>query len=186
MLDLIKTFIAGIWIEKRYRYVVIFLMICSLYRFYHWMIVLLNYEMHPVIFKGIQDDGGLRFTFAKKYDQTIYPQNWQLPKRHGVRNKNYDVKAIRDSKVCEVEFFKIYSNAVSALVRSAVGDKFAIHFDKKFPKNVGEIFYIDKNGIEKSIYRTLYVQGMIFDKVKDVNYCEEIMKIGGKMPKLKT
>ena len=183
MLDLIKTFIAGIWMEKRYRYIVIFLMICSLYRFYNWAVVLFNYEMHPVTFKGINDNGSLRFTFAKKYDQTIYPKNLQLPTRYGVRNKNYDIKAIRDSKACEAEFFKIYSNAVDALVRSAVGEKFAIDFEKKFPKNVGEIFYIDKNGQEKSIYQALYSQGMIFDKTKDVNYCEEIMNIGGKIPK---
>ena len=183
MLDLIKTIIAGIWVEKRYRYIVIFLMICSGYRFYNWMVVRLDYEMYPVAFKSINNDGSLRFTFAKKYDQTIYPKNLQLPTKYGVRNKNYDVSTIRDSKACEAEFFKIYSNAVSALVRSAVGDKLAIHFDKKFPKNVGEIIYIDKNGVEKSIYQTLYSQGIVFDKTKDVNYCEEVMKMSGKLPK---
>ena len=185
MFDLIKTIIAGIWVERRYRYIIIFLLACSAYRFYNWAVVLFDYEMHPVVFKQINDDGSLQFTFAKKYNQTIYPQNLQLPTRHGVRNENYDVKAVRDSKACEAEFFKIYSSAVMALVRSAVGDKFAIHFEKKFPKNVGEIFYIDKNGVEKNIYQALYSQGMVFDKTKDVNYCEEVMKISGKSLKVK-
>ena len=174
MIDLIKTFILGIWIEKRYRYIFLFLTIAILYRILKWIMVLTTFTMSPVSFISINNDGSLKFVFLKKYIQNIYPNNYQLPVKNGRKNKNYEVKNIYNTKECEKEFFKIYQDAISRLINSSVDKKFIIHFDKKFPTKIGDISYFNNLNNEVFIYETLYNQGFIFDKKKDINYCLEI------------
>ena len=175
MFDLIKTFIIGIWIEKKYRYFFIFITITIIYRIVKWSIVFFTFVMTPVTFISINNDGSLNFLFLKKYTQTIYPKNYQLPTKHGKRNKNYDTH-LYDSKKCEQEFFKIYENAVQHLINSSAEKKFIIYFDKKVPHKIGDISYYNNLDLEVFIYERLYDQGFIFDKLSDVNYCEELKK----------
>ena len=90
MLDLIKTFILGIWIEKKYRYFFLFILITLIYRFTMWFLSITPSELAPVNFMSLNSDGSLTFIYRDKYEQTIYPQNYQLPRRYGHKNKNYD------------------------------------------------------------------------------------------------
>lgn len=176
MLDLIKTFIYGIWIEKKYRYLFIFIVITLVYKMAKWMAVFWLFEMSPVVFNQINNDGSLSFQFAKKYEQSIYPKDYQLPTKAGKKNKNYDIKKVVNTKKCEAEYFaKIYIPAVNSLIKSSADSKFLIYFYKKIPKKVGDVSYFNNTDKEKYIYETLYKQGIIFHKLKDVNYCE-IMK----------
>jgi len=176
MIDLIKTFILGIWIEKKYRYLFLFILFTMLYRFAKWLAVIVAFEMTPVKFISINNDGSLNFVYLKKYEQTIYPNGYQMPTKNGKKNENYDVKGVIDTKQCEKDFFKIYETAVLKIINSSTENKFIIHFDKKFPKNIGEISYFDNNDNEKYIYETLHKQGFIFDIDKDINYCNEVKK----------
>ena len=177
MLDLIKTFFLGIWVEKKFRYLFLFLIICSFYRFIKWFSVLIIYTMAPVSFSQVNDDGSLSFVFLKKFDQKIYPKNYQMPTKNGHKNKNYDIKDVINTKKCEQDFFKQYKNAVEYIIKSSVDNKFIIYFDEKFPTKIGEIGYYDSADVEQFVYEKLYKQGFIFDKKKDINYCEEYKKI---------
>jgi len=112
------------------------------------------------------------FNFARKYDQVVYPKDFQLPTRYGKRNKKFDLRGFRESKDCEKEFFKIYERAVDALIRSSANKKFVIDFESKFPKNIGEVSYLDGSGNNVDIYETLYRQEMIFKADKEIDYCK--------------
>ena len=177
MLDLIKTFILGIWIEKKYRYLFIFIVFTLAYRFTVWVISLSIYEMAPVDFVSINKNGSITFIYEKKYEQTIYPYNMKLPTKSGHKNKHYDIKNVKDTKQCEQDFFKLYVKALNDLLKSSADGKYIIRFVKKFPKNIGEISYFDTDNIEKEVFKTLYNQGFIFDTSDDVDYCEELKKI---------
>ena len=177
MFDLIKTFILGIWEDKKARYLAIFFVICGLYRFIKWTIVFTSYQITPVSFVSVQDDGALVFNFVRKYEQVIYPKDFQLPTRYGRRNKKFDLKGFRESKTCEKEFFKIYERAVDSLIRSSANKLFVLDFERKFPKNIGEASYLDVNGNNTNIYETLYKQGMIFDAGIEVDFCKVLQNL---------
>ena len=57
MFDIIKTFILGILVDKRYRFIFIFIAISLVYRFILWSIVAINYELSPVYFVGVNKNG---------------------------------------------------------------------------------------------------------------------------------
>ena len=177
MLDLIKTFILGIWIEKKYRYFFLFIFITLIYRLYSWVSVIMLQEISPVEFVKIEKDGALTFVYKKKYEQTIYPNDFQLPSKNGHKNPNYDVKDIKDTKKCEKDFFVLYQKATMDILKSSADNKYIIKFGNKFPKKIGEITYYDSDNIETSVFQKLYHQGFIFNQEKDVDYCEELKKI---------
>ncbi len=174
MFDLVKTFIFGIFFEKKYRYIFLFILITLIYRFILWLLVLFMYEMSPVDFVKLNNDGSLTFVYAKKYEETIYPYNFQLPTKSGRKNKKYDVKDIKNTKHCERDFFVLYKKAVSDLLKSSEDGKYILKFEKKFLKNYGEISYYDSEKKERSVFKTLREQGFIFDKNEDIDYCKEL------------
>ena len=175
MLDLIKTFILGILIDKKIRYIFIFIFLSFLYRFIKWLLVVSLYEMSPVSFSKVNNDGSLSFIFLKRYEQTIYPEKYQLPTRYGKRVKEFDVKMPYKTKDCEANFFKIYENLVVNFFRNNK-DVFTIDFVSKFPRNIGDISYDDgKHNIVK-IYEKLKKEGVIFNRNEKINYCDELKK----------
>lgn len=176
MLDLIKTLILGILIDKKYRYIFLFILITLIYRFMLWIAVLSIYKMSPVEFIKINDNGSLTFIYAKKYEETMY-SNYQIPTKTGRKNKKYDVKNVKNTKQCESDFFKLYERAVNNLLKSSKDKKFILIIEKKFPVNIGEITFFDKENIEKPIFKTLYEQGFIFDKSQEVDYCKELKRL---------
>ena len=91
MFDLIKTFILGIWIEKKYRYLFLFILFTLFYRFLMWIISISTYEMAPVDFIKINNNGSLTFIYNKRYEQVIYPNGFKTPTKSGHKNKKYDI-----------------------------------------------------------------------------------------------
>ena len=176
MLDLIKTLILGILIDRKYRYIFLFIFVTLIYRFMLWVAVLSIYEMSPVEFVKINDNGSLTFIYAKKYKETIY-SNYQIPTKTGHRNKKYDVKNVKDTKQCESDFFKLYKRAINDLLKSSGDKKFILKIEKKFPVNIGEIIFFNKENVEKPIFKSLYEQGFIFDKSQEVDYCKELKRL---------
>ena len=176
MLDFIKTLILGIWIDKKYRYIFLFILVTLIYRFMLWVAVLSIYEMSPVEFVKINDNGSLTFIYAKKNKETIRPDEYQLPTKNGHKNKKYDIKNVKDTKQCESDFFELYKHAVNNLLRSSEDKKFILKIKRKFPINIGEVTYFDRENIEKPIFKTLYEQGFIFDKSREIDYCKELKK----------
>ena len=53
MFDIIKTFILGILVDRRYRFIFIFIAISLIYRFFLWSVVAVRYELSPVYFVGV-------------------------------------------------------------------------------------------------------------------------------------
>ena len=100
MFDLIKTFILGIWIEKKYRYLFLFILFTLFYRFLMWVISVSTYEMAPVDFIKINNNRNLTFIYNKRYKQTIYPNSFKIPTKSGHKNKTYDVEKVKDTKQC--------------------------------------------------------------------------------------
>ena len=176
MIDLIKTFILGLFIDKKYRYLLLFIIIASVYRFLRWLSVIALFTITNADFKQINNDGSLSFNFIK-YEQKIYPKKYQLPTKNGKKNKNFDMQNIKDTKSCEQKFFNIYVRAVNDLIGSSKNKKFILHFDSKIPINIGDISYFDANQNEKYIYDSLKEQGMIFDREDEIDYCEELKKV---------
>ena len=176
MFDLIKTFILGIWIEKKYRYFFIFIIITLIYRFFFFFSIVRLQEISTVDFVGIKNDGGIMFIYHKKYDITMYPNDFQLPVRSGRKNKNYDVNGVKNTKQCERDFFILYQKALHDILQSSADKKYILKFYRKFPKKIGEIIYYDKNDIIMPVFNTLYKQGFIFLKTKDIDYCNELRK----------
>ena len=174
MFDLIKTFILGIWIEKKYRYLFLFILFTLFYRFLMWIISISTYEMAPVDFIKINNNGSLTFIYNKRYEQVIYPNGFQIPTKSGHRNKTYDIKNVKNTKQCERDFFTLYKKALNDLLNSSADGKYILRFKTKFPKNTGEITYFDKDNIEKPIFDTLYKQGFIFNKTDNIDYCEKL------------
>ncbi len=179
MIDLIKTFILALFVDKKYRYLLLFIIIASVYRFLKWLSVMTLFTMPNTDFRQVNNDGSLSFNFIK-YEQKIYPKNYQLPTKRGKRNKKFDIKDIKNTKLCEQKFFEIYVSAVNDLVRSSRNKKFILHFDSKIPVSIGDISYFDSNQNEKYIYSSLREQGAIFDKKDDIDYCEELKRISKK------
>ena len=174
MFDLIKTFVLGIWVEKKYRYIFIFISITIIYRFALWCIVMTSYELSPVEFVNINDNGSITFVYSKKYNETIYPYEFQLPTKYGHKNKKYDIDGVKNTRSCEREFFLLYKRAVNDLIKSSEDGKYILKFKKKILKNYGEISYYDRNKNEKYVFKTLYEQGFIFNKHEDIDYCEKL------------
>ena len=78
MLDLIKTFVATIFFDKRYRYIFIFIIITLLYRFCQWLIIITQNPLMPVKFIQINRDGSIQMSIAR------FTQNMEKMKK-----KNY-------------------------------------------------------------------------------------------------
>ena len=174
MFDLIKTFILGIWIEKKYRYIFIFIFITIVYRFMMWFSILMMYEISPVNFVKLNNNGSLTFVYANRYKQTIYPYAYQLPTKHGHKNKVFDVKNVKNTKQCEKDFFLLYKQALEKLLQSSEDGKFILKFQRKFPYNLGEITYYNREGIENNVFQTLYKQGFVFDRKDNIDFCQEL------------
>ena len=78
MFDIIKTFILGILVDKRYRFIFIFIAISLIYRFFLWSVVVVRYELSPVYFVGVNKNGSLQFRFGRNY-QDMYTKEYELP-----------------------------------------------------------------------------------------------------------
>ena len=164
MFDLIKTFIANIFVDKRYRVVFVLIAITLFYRFTKWVIVWSQYTMMPVKFVKINDNGSLTFIYASQ-GQKIYSSVYKLP-RKTLFNK------------CERKYFEeVYRKYVDVIVKSAYKGEFMIKFEKKGFKKYGKIYY-DNGGSdeEREIFTFLNQQEVIFDKKQKVDYCTLLRK----------
>ena len=123
MFDLIKTFVANIFIDKKYRVVFALIVITLFYRFTKWAIIQSQYIMMPVRFVKINNSGSLSFIYASQ-EQKIYSSLYRLP-RKTLFNK------------CERKYFeKVYKKYIDVIVKSAYKGEFMIKFEKKGFKNL--------------------------------------------------
>lgn len=164
MLDLIKTFVLNILIDKRYRYVFIFITITLCYRCSKWLYVIQQNPLMPVKFVRINKDGSLSFRIGHFY-QDMYSKEYQLP-------------SLKSFDMCEKEYYnKIYTKYIKSLIQSANKNQFMIKFDKKIPKKVGKIFY-DYAGLdeEREVFENLHKNNIIFEIDKEIDYCVLLRK----------
>lgn len=159
MIDLIKTFVATIFFDKRYRYIFIFIIITLLYRFCQWLIIITQNPLMPVKFIQINRDGSIQMSIAR-FTQNIYSNKYKLPSK------------ISFDK-CEREYYeKIYKKYALSAIKSANKGQFMIKFSSRFYRKYGQIFYdyAGKNE-EKELFEMLYKNKIIFNKEDDIHYC---------------
>ena len=167
MFDIIKTFILGILVDKRYRFIFIFIAISLVYRFILWSIVAINYELSPVYFVGVNKNGSLRLHFGRSYHD-VYTDEYYLPSSGFFKSQ------------CEKDYYNmVYLQNVDSLICSANHKEFMIKFTSKFPRNIGKIYYeFSGNKKVREVFETLFENGVIFKKEDNVkpNYCVQLRK----------
>lgn len=168
MFDIIKTFILGILIDKRYRFVFFFIFISLAYRFCLWFIVAIKYELAPVKFVGVNDNGSLQFRFGRSY-KDIYTAEYELPSNGLFTDE------------CEKKYYNmVYVQDVGSLIRSANHGEFMIALQHKVPRNIGKVYYeYTANNEVREVFDTLYSNGVIFRKKENgqkPDYCFQLRK----------
>ena len=165
MFDIIKTFILGILVDKRYRFIFIFIAISLIYRFFLWSVVVVRYELSPVYFVGVNKNGSLQFRFGRNH-QDIYTNDYELPSNGFFSGQ------------CEKDYYNmVYTQSVNSLIRSANHKEFMIKFASKFPRNIGKIYYeFSGNKEVREVFETLFNNGIIFKKEKNKkpDYCIQL------------
>ena len=165
MFDIIKTFIAGLLVDKRYRFIFIFIAVSLAYRFLLWTVVAVRDELSPVYFVGVNKNGSLQFRFGRNY-QNMYSNEYELPSNSFFSSR------------CEKDYYDmVYLKSVDALVRSANHKEFMITFTSKFPRKLGKVYYeFSGNKQVREVFETLYSNGTIFKKEpkKKPDYCLQL------------
>ena len=66
MFDLIKTFIEGLWIDKKYRYIFLFILITLCYRCVKTSVIYTQEEITPVKFVKMNSDASMELVYLSK------------------------------------------------------------------------------------------------------------------------
>ena len=165
MLDLLKTFLESIWIDKKYRWIFIFVCITILYRCTKSYTIYSQEEIMPIKQVKLNDNGTIDFVYLSN-NFTLHPsKKYILPKK---KSKNECERKLYE------EFFEINMNA---LLKSPEDGNFIIRIDKKIPHLTGEIYFYNQNDDKIAIYETLYNQGDIFDEIDmPIDFCKTYYK----------
>ena len=163
MWELIKIFIANLFVEKKYRYIFIFITISLAYRTFKWAYVFSKYTQYPVKFVRVNNNGTLQLKFVG-YEQNIYPTDYQLPSFYSIDH-------------CERDYFQhVYVEALKPFIDDKHGQRFAIEFTSKFIRKKGEVYLETQSKRVKPIYQSLFAQEIIFPKNEEVDYCQQMRK----------
>ena len=161
MWDLIKTFIEGIWIERKYRYIFLFILLTLSYRCMKSNIIYTQEEIMPLKFVELQDNGKIVFTYLSK-DFKLYP------------SKKYIIPDVNSKDECERNFYNDYFLIdINALIRSATEQTFIVRLESKMPFFVGEVYFYNENDDKIALFETLYDKGDVFNEFdRPIDYCK--------------
>lgn len=165
MLDLLKTFLESIWIDKKYRWIFIFILLTISYSCLKSNFLYTQEEIMPVKLIKLNDNSTLELQYLSN-NFTLHPdKKYILPKK---KSKNE----------CERNFYEQYFLVnMQAMLNSPEDKKFIVRINKKFPFIVGEISFYDRNDNRIEIFDTLYRQGDIFDEIDmPIDFCKVYYK----------
>ena len=162
MFDLIKTFIEGLWIDKKYRYIFLFILITLCYRCVKTSVIYTQEEITPVKFVKMNSDASMELVYLSK-DFTLHPS-----KMYTIPNKN-------SKDECERNFYNEYFLVdIQSLIRSASDNTFIVRFERHFPFFAGDIYYYNDKDDRKGIFDELHIKGDIFDELeKPIDFCKK-------------
>ena len=165
MLDLLKTFLESIWIDKKYRWIFIFILLTISYSCLKSNFIYTQEEIMPVKLIKLNDNSTLELQYLSN-NFTLHP------------DKKYIFPKKKSKNECERNFYEQYFLVnMQAMLNSPEDKKFIVRINKKFPFIVGEISFYDRNDNRIEIFDTLYRQGDIFDEIDmPIDFCKVYYK----------